>query len=297
MHGHDADAVAPLFDNGRLGGLAVLGRFTQLVDEATERYASREVVLPRQFHDVQDIGEHLLPGSPQGKPHVRTRAVQQTAHGLGHGHVVAAAVQLSEKPQRLDDRDEVVGHDVRRPERAERLAVMVVVFEQLLVADGEEAAPQSGKHGQFVVRPFHGRERRPQRLDLLAIVKRPPPHQQMRHAARLEGIDVRPRDVGAPADEAPEQQTHVSGLDGYRLGAPTAPFGHRPSALVHEPVDEGPHRVGQRRLDRVACHVAQAVRVRHGQRHNRRLPHVVRPERRHRHVVGLQRMRVGHHRL
>ena len=59
----------------------------------------------------------------------------------------------------------------------ERLRVAVAIFEQLLIANGEERTAKRGKYGQLIVRPFHGGECGTKRLDLLAPVKRAPSYQ------------------------------------------------------------------------------------------------------------------------
>ena len=54
-------------------------------------------------------------------------------------------------------------------------------------------------------------ERRPQRIDFFAFVKRLAADEQVRHATRFEGFHVAARDVVLIGDEAPEQQAHVAG--------------------------------------------------------------------------------------
>ncbi len=71
----------------------------------------------------------------------------------------------------------------------------LVVLEQVLVADGEERPPQRREYRQLVVGPFNRHQRGAKRLDLLAVVERPPAHQQVPDTARLERVDVRTRDV------------------------------------------------------------------------------------------------------
>ena len=62
--------------------------------------------------------------------------------------------------------------------------------EQLLVADREQRAAQRREHRQLVVGPLDRRQRRAQRLDLLALVEALAADEQVRHAARLERLDV-----------------------------------------------------------------------------------------------------------
>ena len=49
----------------------------QLLDEAAERHAAVQLVLPRQLGDVQHVGERLLAGRPQHEADVRARGVEQ----------------------------------------------------------------------------------------------------------------------------------------------------------------------------------------------------------------------------
>ena len=87
------------------------------------------------------------------------------------------------------------------------------VLEQRLVVDREERAAQRREHRQLVVGPLDRRERRAHRLDLLAIVERLAADEQVRHAARLERLDVRPRHVVAEVEEAAEQEADVPRLE------------------------------------------------------------------------------------
>src|SRR5204862_6962241 len=97
---------------------------------------------------------------------------------------------------------------------AERMeaAEAVPPLEQLLVADGKQRAAQRGKHRQLVVRPLDRRERRADRLDLLAVVERLAADEHVRHAARLECAHVRLGDVLAEAAAAAEQDADVAAL-------------------------------------------------------------------------------------
>src|SRR2546427_11141108 len=104
------------------------------------------------------------------------------------------------------------------------------VFHQLLVADGEERTLERRVHGELVVGPLDGRERRAQALDLLAQVERAAADQQMRNPARLERLDIGARDVVAERREAPEEQADVARRDRHRLAGPLA-LGDLPAAL------------------------------------------------------------------
>ena len=116
-------------------------------------------------------------------------------------------------------------------------------LEQLLVADREQRAAQRREHRQLVVRPLDRGERGADRLDLLAIVERLAADQQVRDAARLERLDVRPRDVLAEADETPEQDADVLAprpSTGARRRLRSVTF--QPLSLT-QPVDERADRV------------------------------------------------------
>ncbi len=195
-------------------------------------------------------------------------------------------VQPLQQPERLGDRPEVrdlvrrvLVEDLRHAERMEarrartdrpvRAAEAVRPLEQLFVADREERSAQRRKHRQLIVGPLDRGERGAHRLDLFALVERAAADEHVRDAARLERLDVGPRDVGLPADEPPEQQADVLGRDLDGRGA--APLGDLPAALVDDPVDERADRVRQRLLDRAAGHVAPRVRLGHRQRDDRRL--------------------------
>ena len=85
-------------------------------------------------------------------------------------------------------------------------------FQQLLVVDREQRAFQRREHRQLVVGPFDGGERRANRLDFLAAVKRLAADEQMRNAARLDRVGVLARHVLAEADEPAEQDGDVPRL-------------------------------------------------------------------------------------
>jgi hypothetical protein len=73
-------------------------------------------------------------------------------------------------------------------------------------------------------------------------VERPAADEEMRDAARFQGLDVWPRDVLVEVREAPEEKTHVTRRDGQPLVRALA-LRHRPPALADEPRDEGGHGV------------------------------------------------------
>ena len=90
---------------------------------------------------------------------------------------------------------------------------MVRPLEQLFVANREERSAQRRKHRQLIVRPLDRGEGGANRLDFFALVERAPADEHVRDAARLERLDVGPRDVGLPAHEAAEQEADVLGRD------------------------------------------------------------------------------------
>ena len=142
----------------------------------------------------------------------------------------------------------------RDPERV-KAAEPVPVFEQVLVVDGKERTLQRRKHGQLVVGPLDRGERRTNRFDFLAVVKRLSTDEQMRNAARLQRRDVRTRRVFRVAREAAEQHRNVPRLDRDPfLAAVGAPFRNLPATVVNQPADEGANSVGQRSLDGPAGH-------------------------------------------
>ena len=64
-------------------------------------------------------------------------------------------------------------------------------LEQMLVVDREQRSLQRREHRQLVVGPFDRGQRRADRLDFFAAVKRLAADEQMRNAARLDRVDVR----------------------------------------------------------------------------------------------------------
>src|SRR5262249_58619312 len=93
----------------------------------------------------------------------------------------------------------------QRPER-------MPVLEQELIVYRKERTFQRREHRQLVVGPLDRGERRANRLDFLAAVKRLAADEQVRHTARLERIDVFARDVFAEADESAEEEGDVPRL-------------------------------------------------------------------------------------
>ena len=175
-------------------------------------------------------------------------------------------------------------------------AEMMRPFEQLFIADREKRAAQRRKHGQLIVGPLDGRQRRPERLDFLALVKGAAANEHVWNSTRLERFDVGTRDIRLPAHESPEEETDV--LCRHPDGSIAAALGHHPLAVLHDPVDEGADSIWNRLLDGAAGHVTAGIRLRYRQRDDRRLLVERLPIGRERHVVRLQRHVVaGHHRL
>src|SRR5437763_14243475 len=93
-------------------------------------------------------------------------------------------------------------------------------FHELLIVDREERALERRKHRQLIVGPFDGRERRANRLDFLAAVKRLAADEQVGNTTRLDRVDVLAGDVLAEAHEAPEQDRDMARLKRHSgLGA------------------------------------------------------------------------------
>ena len=209
VHGHQANAVGALLENRRLRRLRAIGRLPQLVDEPSEREAALGFVLARELGDLQHVGQHLLAAAPQHEAGVRAGASISRPMVSATGPVVssrsARAVRRAPRPPAPGARD-VVGHIVGTEAVSER-----VLREQLLFAEREERPAQRGEHRQRVVGPLDGGERGPQRVDLLAFVERLAADEQVRHAARLERLDIRSRHVVLVVDETAEQEAHVAG--------------------------------------------------------------------------------------
>src|SRR5262249_10519838 len=106
------------------------------------------------------------------------------------------------------------------------LAEAMRPFEQFLVADREERAPQRGEDRALVGGPLDRREGGADRCDLLALVKRAAADEHVRNAAGFEGLHVGPCHVRSEADEPPKQQADVFRGDGHRWLV--AALGHLP---------------------------------------------------------------------
>ncbi|MGH6930758.1 MAG: hypothetical protein ACREEV_20755, partial [Dongiaceae bacterium] len=85
-----------------------------------------------------------------------------------------------------------------------------MILEQLFLADREQRSMQRGINGQLVLRPLDGGQGGADGIHLFALVKRLAAYEQVRHAARLELLDVIARDVAAEVHEAAEQQADVA---------------------------------------------------------------------------------------
>ena len=195
----------PSLPSSRIGASAASAdrRVAQLVDEAAERDAAAGLMLARQLGDVQHVGERLLAGRPQDESDVRARLGEQPADRVGDRTVVARAMQLLQQAQRVGNRQQVrVGSPLSASSSPElppssfgirngwKAPKRCAELEQMLVVDREERALQRREHRQLVVRPLDGGQRRADRLDLFASVKRLAADEQMRNAARLDRVDV-----------------------------------------------------------------------------------------------------------
>ena len=92
VHGHQAHAVAALFENRRLAGLAVFGLLAQLLDETAKRNPSIRFVTARELGDVKHVRQHLLAAMLERKADVRARSVEQHRNRGRDGDVVARAM-------------------------------------------------------------------------------------------------------------------------------------------------------------------------------------------------------------
>src|SRR5438105_5239821 len=146
VDGHQADAVAALFENRRLGGIAGFGVFAKILEKSSERNAALGFVAPRQLGDVGDVREHLLASVLQREADVRAGRLEQRRNGGRNGHAVARAMKRLKKIQRRRDRRRgvQVWRNIERMETSKRRTVFetMAIFEQLLVADREERAAQ-----------------------------------------------------------------------------------------------------------------------------------------------------------
>jgi hypothetical protein len=170
MDRHDADALAPLFEDRGLGRLGI-GLAVQPIDEAAERQAAHCFVGARQIGDAHDVSEDLLAVRPEDEPGVGARGSEKVVDRLLHWPGIAQVVEVTDQGKRPRNGHEVVG---------QRLAVLgssrvrvaaaesVTPFEQLLVTDGEERALDGGEERQFVVGPLDRGERHAEALDFFS---------------------------------------------------------------------------------------------------------------------------------
>ena len=112
----------PSLSSSRIGAsaaCAVSAATAQLLDEAAERDAAADLVLPRQLRDVEHVGERLLAAGPQREPDVRARRAEQLVQHAGRPapfacvaavgeDVVAVAMQPLQQPQRVGDRPQML---------------------------------------------------------------------------------------------------------------------------------------------------------------------------------------------
>ena len=174
-------------------------------------------------------------------------------------------------------------------------------LEQVLVVDREERSLQRREHRQLVVGPLDRGQRRANRLDFFAVVKRLAADEQVRNAARLDRVDVRPR-------RRPRRSSRTGGTGrrcaaagsarvARRRPAPRSatgqPFCSSTSQAMNAPTASGSD--SSMALADAFSGPAAGVRPRHRQRDDRRLRLVGGAMRRQRHVAGLQRQLVGGH--
>src|SRR5262245_62867113 len=134
---------------------------------------------------------------------MRASGVQELLDGFSDGHIVATAMQLLQELQRVADRSEMRRDRWRNAKRVENtetvLSTSQLPLEQLLIANREQCTSQRCKDRQLIVWPFDCGERCADCFHFLAIVKSLPADEYVTHAARLERLHVRLRDVVAEA--------------------------------------------------------------------------------------------------
>ena len=282
MHRHQAHALGPFFQDRRFLPASRFRLFQQVLDEAAERQAAGRFVLAGHLRYVQDVGQRLPARLAHGEAGVRAGRLQQLAKRDIHRPLVAPAVQFLEQLERCSDRLEPVPlgrrsgarlQHVRNPERL-RHPEAVEIRKQRLVVDGEQRPVQRREDRQPVVRPFDGRERRPDGRHFLTLVERPSANEQVRDVPRLERVGVRARHIRHEILEAAEQHADMVGLDRnplLRTAAGRGALGDGPAALVEQPAHERAHGIRQRPVDGGARDAVDPVRARHRQGHDRGL--------------------------
>ena len=93
VHRHQANAVAPLLEDGGLGRPIGRGLRLQHLDEPAERHAAVELVLPRQLRDVQHVREGLFATRAQHEPDVRARSLEERRNGVSDRTSIAGAMK------------------------------------------------------------------------------------------------------------------------------------------------------------------------------------------------------------
>ena len=193
VHGHDANAVAPLFENRRLGRPRAVRSDPQFIHEASERHAAGRLVLARQLGHVEDVGQRLLAARSQHESDMGTRRFEQPLDGLVDGDMIAPAVKLPQDVQRRRDGREVGRHIRRHAERAERtesIGARIAASSRAVLRRrcAKNGATQRREDRQLVVGPLDGRERRADGLDFLALVKGRARRRARANAARFERV-------------------------------------------------------------------------------------------------------------
>ena len=92
MNGHQADTVAALFEDRRLGTFRFRGR-SQFVDESPERESARGLVLPCQLGDVKDVGQRLLARRAEDESDVCACGLEKPGDRVGYRPQIATAMQ------------------------------------------------------------------------------------------------------------------------------------------------------------------------------------------------------------
>src|ERR1700730_1331584 len=120
-----------------------------------------------------------------------TGFVEQKLDRLSHRTVVPAAVQRPKHAEAICDWTQAIRHRLVWKSKWMKSVVTVTIFQQRVIANGEERPSESGKDGELVVRPFNRRKCSPNGLHFLAIVERPAADEQMGKVTGLKGTNVR----------------------------------------------------------------------------------------------------------
>ena len=265
---HDPYALRVLLDHRRLGAGRAFRLLVQLLNEAAEGAAARELVTAGKIAHPLRVAQHLVAGGPERHRRLGPGFGQHLLHRANDRPVVPAAVEFGEKLQHLDQRAELPGRfavipgSPRAPKRVPG-AVAGLEQQQQLVVEREQAAPERRVDREIVVRPLHGFQRRPQRLHFFPLVEGTGAEQEMGNAHGLQAPNVLAGRVPVPAQETAEEEADVPRPD-PRSRAMSGPVRVRDldleAAVLDQPAHELDRGVGLARLDLPVAQVAGTVR-------------------------------------